>query len=189
MRASIGQGHETASEWRLHRATERDVDALYELVCVPEVYRYLADGAAPPRWRAEEWIGLNRTEPVSAGQGLWLLEDGTGGLRGCTSLEADDRPRTAELIYVLHPEVWGRGLATRMSWTVVEHAFRNGSVDRIVAGADEPNRASIAVMQRLGMRHLRAVEYPLGPGVEYVLLRDDPAPDPLPAPIMLRPDD
>ena len=167
-------------EWHLRRASEKDVDALYALLCVPEVYRYLSDGVPPPRRLAETLIELNRAENAASGLGLWLLEDDAQRLAGCVSLGADNRPRTAELIYLLHPDYWGQGLATRMSWTVVERVFREGLLDQIVAGADDPNRASIAVMRRLGMKYLRAVRYPLGPGVEYVLRHDDPKPTPLP---------
>ncbi len=167
-------------EWFFHRASEQDVDALYALLCVLEVYRYLSDGVPPPREVAEKWVELNRAENFASGLGLWLLEDGAQGLAGCVGLDADSRPRTAELVYVLHPAYWGQGLATRMSWTAVEHVFRERLLDQIVAGADAPNQASIAVMRRLGMKYLRTVQYPLGPGVEYVLRHDDPKPTPLP---------
>jgi hypothetical protein len=59
------------------------------------------------------------------------------------------------------------------------------AISTVFAGADGPNRASQSVMRRLAMRFRRAVEYPLGPGVEYVLQRDDPRPAPaLPMPMV-----
>ena len=70
-----------------------------------------------------------------------------------------------------------------MSWTVVERVFRERLLDQIVAGADSPNQASVAVMRRLGMKYLRAVRYPLGPGVEYILRHDDPRATLLPKPL------
>lgn len=172
-------------EWHLRRASGQDVDALYALLCVPEVYRYLSDGVLPPRLQAEKWIELNRADNPARGLGLWLLKDVTHRLAGCVCLEAGSQPRAGELAYLLHPEYWGRGLATRMGWTVIEHIFREKLLDQIVAGADGPNQASIAVMIRLGMKYLRSVNYPLGPGVEYVLRHDDPKPTPLPVPISL----
>ncbi len=88
--------------------------------------------------------------------------------------------------YLLHPQYWGQGFATRMSWTVIQQAFETGHVDQIVAGADAPNTASVNVMRRLGMTFLRTVQYPLGPGVEYTYRRDDPVPIPLPMIISCR---
>lgn len=170
-------------KWRLRRASEQDVDALYALLCVPEVFRYLMDGVPPPRWRAQKWIELNSIASASCGLGLWMLDGDGEQLAGCVSLEAHSLPRTAELMYLLHPEYWGQGLATRMSCTVIESVFRKRLLDQIVAGADEPNQASVAVMSRLGMKYLRSVRYPLGPGVEYVLRHDDAKPIPLPDPV------
>lgn len=169
-------------EWYLRRASEQDSDALYELLCVPEVYRYLCDGAPPPREQVEQWVELNREDNAASGQGLWLLENDVRRLAGCVTLDAGGNIRTGELVYLLHPKYWGQGLATRMSWAVVERVFREGLLDRIVAGADTPNHASIAVMRRLGMKYLRDVSYPLGQGVEYVLRHDDPKPIPEPDP-------
>jgi len=156
---------------------------VHALLCIPEVYRYLCDGAAPPRSVADEWIDLNGAESASRAHGLWLLVGDSGRVAGCVALGPAERPRSCGLDYLLHPEFWGVGLATRMSWTVVEWALRNGGLEGVVAGTDLPNEASAAVMRRLGMSFLRDVSYPLGPGVEYLLRHDDPAPDPLPATI------
>jgi len=55
-------------------------------------------------------------------------------------------------------------------------AFHASQADFVIAGADVPNRASVSVMHRLGMRFHRDGHYPLGAGVEYVLRRDDAGP-------------
>jgi ribosomal-protein-alanine N-acetyltransferase len=170
----------SSQRWTLRRVAEADTIGLHELMRLPPVYRYLADGAAPPREAVEHWIESSHADFHEHGFGLWLLESDSAELGGCVRLEAKTEPRSAELTYILDPRFWGRGLATRMSWTVMQHAFRGAHVDQIVAGADQPNTASVAVMQRLGMTFLRAVQYPAGPGVEYVFRRGDPAPPRLP---------
>ena len=162
--------------WILRPVADEDTDRLYALMCIPEVYRYLADGVVPPRAVLEYWVARNHTDFAAHNIGLWVLEDDHAVLAGCVRLESQVGARSAELTYVLHPQCWGLGLATRMSWTVIQHALQSGDVDQIVAGADQPNTASIAVMRRLGMTFLRFVQYPAGPGVEYVFRRDDPPP-------------
>jgi ribosomal-protein-alanine N-acetyltransferase len=166
--------------WRLRRVADSDIDALYELMCIPLVYRYLADNVVPPRAVLEHWVERSHLNFNQSGVGLWLLENHESQLAGCVRLDPDLDARSAELTYVLHPQVWGLGLATRMSWTVMQLAFSTGNIDRIIAGADEPNVASLAVMQRLGMTFLRTVQYPLGPGREYVFHGTDAAPSPEP---------
>ena len=54
-----------------------------------------------------------------------------------------------------------------MAHTAMIQAFETGLVATIWAGADVPNKPSIAVMERLGMQLRREVQYPMGPGVEY----------------------
>ncbi len=175
-------------------ARAADADALHELLCVPEVYRYLADGAPPPRAVTEAWLKKSAADFQSHGVGLWLLwacsKKGGGPLSskraltpflaGCVLLEVLHNKTQAELTYVLHPDHWGKGLATRMAWTAIQHAFENG-LDAVIAGADAPNTASLAVMQRLGMQFHRTVQYPAGEGAEYILRSTDPVPERVPA--------
>ena len=163
-------------------------DALHRMLCVPQVYRFLADGAPPPRTVTEAWLTQSAEDFERHQVGLWLLRAGDR-LAGCMLLEmmhtlpGDAEPAgktAAELTYVLHPDHWGKGLATRMAWTVMAHAFEAG-IDAILAGADAPNIASIAVMKRLGMTFHRTVQYPAGEGVEYLLRATDPPPENMPA--------
>ena len=70
-----------------------------------------------------------------------------------------------------------------MACTAITHAFLSLEIDSVIAGADLANRASFAVMRRLGTRFHNDVEYPLGTRVEYVLHRDDAGP--LPKPVLI----
>ena len=152
----------------LRRAQRDDFEPLYALCCVEPVYRYLADGHVPPRAILERWFDDDE---------LWVLCDDEDVLVGCVRLSALPDPAHVELTYLLHPDHWGRGLATRMSATVIEQVFTRPSITRIVATADGPNGRSIAVMQRLGMRYAQMIDHPMGPGPEYHLARDDYRPD------------
>jgi ribosomal-protein-alanine N-acetyltransferase len=167
--------------WYLRHVADADTNALYDLMCIPAVYRYLADNVVPPRSVLEHWIVRSHHDFKEQDIGLWVLENRANQLAGCVRLEAQLASRSAELTYVLHPQFWGLGLATRMSWSVMQLAFARSDIDQIIAGADDPNTASFAVMHRLGMTLWRHVEYPAGPGREYIFRRTDPAPMPVPA--------
>ncbi len=156
----------------LRSAMPQDAAAIHHLFCVPKVYEYLADGEAPPPHIVSEWVQAGTAVHRHAGAGLWMLvEASEAQIVGVVRLSGDGSG-TLELVFLLHPRVWGRGLATRMAHTVMGQAFGTGQVSTIWAGADAPNTASIAVMQRLGMRYQRAVAYPMGAGVEYALSAD-----------------
>jgi RimJ/RimL family protein N-acetyltransferase len=115
------------------------------------------------------------------GLGMWLLEADGVPHAGCVGLRPHAEPATAELIYLLDPGLWGQGLATRMAWTAIDRGFRSRALGRVLAVTDGGNRASRRLMVRLGMRHRREVEHPLGPGPECVLEPSDAGPSPRPA--------
>lgn len=165
-----------ATAWLLRRAAAEDAEAVRALSAKPAVFRYLFDGAAPDLNQVRDWLMESAVFADRPGLGLWILARADAGCAGCVRLHPCNGPPTAELTYMLDPDHWGRGLATRMSWTVIREAFARGGIDRVLAGADLANSASRAVMRRLGMRFLREARYPLGAGVEYILRRGDPGP-------------
>ena len=146
-----------------------DETEVHQLLCVPEVYEYLADGVEPPPSITSSWIRTAATDSARHGGGLWALtHPDEQRILGLVRL-SDDAKGELELTFLLHPGVWGFGYATRMAHTAMDHAFGSGLVPAVWAGVDVPNTASISVMKRLGMRFRRKVEYPAGAGVEYVM--------------------
>lgn len=161
----------------LERADKQHETQIHQLFCVPQVYEFLADGAEPPPSVAADWLAGAGADARNHGGGLWVLQDGSpASVVGLARLAGDEKGEL-ELTYMLHPSLWGKGLATRMAHTVMAAAFKAGRADTIWAGADAPNTASIAVMERLGMRFRRDVEYPMGKGVEYTMQRNRFRPD------------
>lgn len=168
--------------FHLRYPSEQDTKPLHNLLCIPEVYQYLSDGVAPPYAVAEEMIQNSINSHSADGLGVWLLiEETKNQIIGAVSLTKHEEPNTVELMYLLHPDYWGRGLATQMSWTIMEKALEQEHIHQIMAGTDLPNQASLAVIERLGMTFWREVEYPMGVGVEYIFKKGDVKPDPLPS--------
>lgn len=155
------------TDMSLRNATPEDEERIHQLFCLPEVFEYLADGEEPPPSVASAWVRAAATDHNRFGGGLWVLVDGLDrNLGGLVRLAGDDNGEL-ELTYLLHPKLWGLGLATRMAHTVMKEAFETGKVSTIRAGSDAPNTASLAVMKRLGMEFWRQVQYLLGAGLEY----------------------
>ena len=171
--------------WRLRPADLNDIDGLHTLEADPLVYRYLLDGIPPKKEFIASAVAQSVANAGETGLGMWFLEDVSTRYAGCVELRPYPPLRSAELIYLLDPRYWGQGLALRMAWTAITHAFLSTQIDSVIAGADLPNTASLGVMRRLGMRFHKHVQYPLGAGVEYVLHRGDAGPLPKPALIPL----
>jgi len=170
----------TDNPWTLRPIAIDDVDGLHTLASKPEVHRYLFDGSAPERPFVEHMVEKSLTDMNTNGVGMWVLQNQLVRYAGAVWVKPDRVTRSAELGYLLDPENWGQGLAVRMAWTAIKHAFSTANIDYVFAGADRPNTRSFALMTRLGMRFRKDVTYPLGPGVEYVLHRDDSGPSPSP---------
>jgi RimJ/RimL family protein N-acetyltransferase len=89
---------------------------------------------------------------------------------------AGEAPRAAlelELGYALGTAHRGRGYATEALGALIDHAFTALGVGRLVAGTGADNAASIALLQRVGMRTF-ANPYGGWPGVIGVL--ENPSP-------------
>jgi RimJ/RimL family protein N-acetyltransferase len=52
--------------------------------------------------------------------------------------------------YILHPEVWGQGLAAEAVGAAIDHVLRTRDVETLTADVDPENAASIRLLQQLG---------------------------------------
>ena len=126
---------QTKDSWRLRPANLNDIDGLHALAANPLVYRYLYDGVPPDK----EFIGRAVAQSVAnageRGLGMWFLDDVSTRYAGCVELRPYPSARSAELIYLLDPRYWGQGLgqglALRMAWTAITHAFLSLQIDSV----------------------------------------------------------
>lgn len=72
-------------------------------------------------------------------------------------------------MYELTQEVWGRGIVTEAARACVQYAYGEVGMERVIAGADSPNTASLRVIEKLGMEYLGNIN-PSAPEVPYFAL-------------------
>ena len=145
----------------LRRFTADDVDALVELDSDPAVMRYINGGRPTPRAEIETdilpwWLAYYER---TAGYGFWAaVERASGAFIGWFHLRPadDDRPDEPELGYRLHASAWGRGYATEGSRALIDRAFRELGAERVTAETMAVNTASRRVMEKAGLRYVRA---------------------------------
>lgn len=65
-------------------------------------------------------------------------------------------PREATLAYYLARDYWGRGLASEAARAFVDHGFRDLGLQKIHAGMNAANHASIRVVEKLGFTRVRS---------------------------------
>jgi RimJ/RimL family protein N-acetyltransferase len=99
------------------------------------------------------WIAIV-PDGLDRGGDLTQREFGAGQAVGYIELHIlDAESGCAEIGYGLHPDAWGRGLATRIAVAAVNYAFNALHLHRVEATCDARNVASMAVLRKVGMRH------------------------------------
>jgi RimJ/RimL family protein N-acetyltransferase len=168
----------------LRRLGAEDVDALVALDSDPEVMRYIT-GGLPTSRAAYEQVLLPRMlgQATAPGLGFFAVESPKREFLGWVHLRRDTfEPAWAELGYRFKRVTWGKGLATRVSRTLVARAFDELGFETVSARTVPENLASRRVMEKLGMKYAGEFEFPGSqlpgmvlpplPGVLYLLDRD-----------------
>jgi [ribosomal protein S5]-alanine N-acetyltransferase len=156
---------------RLRSFTRADAEAAHRVYGDPDVMRYIEAGrpaAAQEDSRAmiDAYIEHERIHGFSF---YAVIEAETGVLVGDAGLYRRERDgREVELGYTLGREWWGLGYATEAARACLEIAFGRVGLDQVIALVIPDNRASIRVLEKVGMSRV-------GPrfahGREHVLFR------------------
>ncbi|HEX8982432.1 MAG TPA: GNAT family N-acetyltransferase [Ktedonobacterales bacterium] len=146
---------------RLRRFTYDDIDALVALDSDPEVMRFLNGGVPTPRALIESEILPRFLRSYTHGDGFGVfaaIEKATGKFLGWFGF----RPRKGaaageiELGYRLQRVAWGKGYATEGARALIRRGFTDLGVQRVMATTYQDNLPSRRVMERAGLRFVRA---------------------------------
>ena len=170
----------------LRQFTPDDAELRMELDSDPRVMRYITGGIPTPRGEIEgdflpAFLDYYQRFP---GYGFWAaIEKTTGEFLGWFHFRPgpDDPQDQPELGYRLRHAAWGKGHATEGSRALIAKGFTEFGVQRVVASTMAVNTASRRVMEKSGMRLVRAfvADWPVSvPGeehgdVEYAITRDE----------------
>lgn len=153
---------------RLRRWCDSDLAELARLNADLRVVRYLTPGGRPLS-TAETAAQLERFRRHWAdhGFGIWAAEErATGRLVGRIGLSYHRLwPGEPEVGWKLDPDVWGRGYATEGGRASLGYAFQVLGAPRVVSIVHPANRASVRVIERLGLVLDGLLRWPEG-GIE-----------------------
>ncbi len=149
----------------LRPLVSQDLDDLAFLLAQPILMQYITghplaydqvrDGLREQISQHEQ-VGFGFCAVILKANGTFI---GRGGLKPGSSPDGI----TGELSWLLSTAYWGRGLATELGRASIEYGIVNLHLARIFATAYRANHASVRVMEKLGMRLVRAdddeVEY------------------------------
>jgi len=136
----------------VHWSDAADIHALNSL---PESDRYntlgIPDNLAVTESLVQEWLDMQTRQPLEYYVWSIKLAD-TGAFVGNIALRlGKQRYRMGEVWYKIHVNHWDKGYATEALETVLQMAFEQLRLHRVEAGCAVENRASSAVLQKVGM--------------------------------------
>jgi ribosomal-protein-alanine N-acetyltransferase len=126
---------------------------LEPLATDPEVMRYITGGVPWTAERIQEFV--NRQSACFAERGFcnWRIHlAATNSFAGFCGLQPFDELGEIEIGWWLAPAYWGKGYATEAARAALRDAFHRCSLERIISVAMPDNRASLHVMEKIGMR-------------------------------------
>ena len=137
----------------LREFRDNDFDAVLAYSSDPAVTRYLFFGPRNEDSTQEyldELLQSQRERPRSRFE-LAVEECVTGQVIGACDLSLVE-PNVMDLGYMLASAAWGKGYATEIAQHLLDAAFEQLRIDQVISTVDVNNRASIRVLEKIGMR-------------------------------------
>ena len=156
------------NDLNLAELRESDIDELAEVVKanLPHIGPWMVWAVADyGRGHAEEFVMRNiaNEDPKAQSFGIFYR----GKLSGCAGYVPRDEKGVAEIGYWVSHEHQGKGIVTRCTRALIDHAFRDLGVDRVEVHAAALNFRSRAVAERLRfeLEERRKNAHPLPNGI------------------------
>jgi RimJ/RimL family protein N-acetyltransferase len=120
----------------------------------PEVARYQTWDSYTEREATAMIEELESLQPGTPGEWLQFAIElkKTGALIGDCALKAEEDGRQAEVGFTLSREHQGKGYAAEAVSRLLDYAFGDLGLHRVVAITDQENEPSFTLLERLGMR-------------------------------------
>lgn len=143
----------TTARLRLRDFVDTDGAAIHAYSSDPRVTKFLFFGPRDEDDAADYLEGLlaSQLERPRSRFELAVEETASGRVIGACDLSLIER-NVVDLGYMLGVPDWGKGYATEIARALVEAAFADLRVERIISTVDVNNRASIHVLEKIGMR-------------------------------------
>lgn len=134
-----------------------DLEALHSICSDHDVMRYVGDGQPWTLAATRAFIDGAMARWERLGYCRWpVIHAADSRLIGfCGFIESGDG---AEMGWRLAADYWGRGLATEAARAVLKHGFETFRFQRVSATVQAANRASLRVVEKLGMHPERSFQ-------------------------------
>lgn len=147
---------------RLLMRQERKSDAkdIYELLTDSEVMKYIGDGSIYTGTLddVEKESAIHEIEWHNRKYGsLVIVDKNNRKFLGLFFVISEPHTNDVQIGFWLKRSEWGKGIATEASFAVLDSIFFHTQLHLIVATVCRDNKASIRVLEKVGMKYLRDI--------------------------------
>jgi [ribosomal protein S5]-alanine N-acetyltransferase len=129
----------------LRRARMEDAADLFAVFSQPQAMRYWSTPAHTDLAQTRAFLATMVAAPAEQACDFVLEYQGrVVGKAGCWQFP--------EVGYILHPDLWGIGLAHEALTAVIDHLFAHHALPRLTADVDPRNTPSRKLLERLGFQ-------------------------------------
>lgn len=137
----------------------------------PRVLQYTGDKPFADETAAARFIA-SYDHYRNYGYGRWaLVLRKTGQFIGFCGLKYHPEQKFVDLGFRLSCQYWGQGLATEAAEACVDYAFHDLQLNCIVGRVQQENKASVRVLEKIGMKLINSFDFEGTPGYWYEINR------------------
>ncbi|MBK9671430.1 MAG: GNAT family N-acetyltransferase [Bacteroidetes bacterium] len=150
-----------------------DASFFLELNASPEVLKYTGDKPFESLDAAKIFL-QNYSDYQLHVMGRWLCvhKESLSPLGWC-GLRFQTTTKEVDLGFRFLQKYWNMGFATEAAKACISYGFEKLQLNEIIGRAMFQNKASIVVLEKIGMNFIGNFEFELHPGVKYAILKND----------------
>ena len=162
----------TTERLYLKEFTIDDAQVLIDLNSDPEVTRYTGDGPVKDLTEAKRILTDIIFPQYKNKMGRWAVYlNSTDEFIGWCGVKYVEDEKEYDLGYRFFKQHWGKGYASEAASAVMDDAINTLQLKEIIGRAAIDNKASIAVLKKMGMKYLKNDECGHDPAAIYIYKR------------------
>ena len=149
----------TTERLLLRELTPNDSPDFYALNLNPNVIKYTGNTAFKNVEEARDFLEKYRDYQLN-GYGRWsVIHKASNQFLGWCGLKFDEMENETDIGFRFFEEEWGKGYATEAAHACIQYGFNNLKLKRIIGRAMKANKASIIVLEKIGLVYERDIDF------------------------------
>ena len=133
---------------------------MLELLNTPAYHQFIGDKNVRTIKDAEANIQTRIDSYKMNGFGLWLVELKNSNIAiGTCGLIKRDSFDGIDIGFAFHPSYYNKGYGFEAASATLTHGFENLQLEKILAYTDQENKASIALLEKLGLQFVEKMQF------------------------------